>query len=346
MRLDALGYERQFIDHLAPVWLALPASARGDFLVEPALRAYAEGRGLDPIPRARLDVMRGRDVSMNPAANRPALVASYGDTKEARRFGYGPLVFLEHGIGQSYGAQGDAIGSYSGGRDRGDTELFIVPGPDPAARWRAAYPRARVVEVGSPRVDELPRREPGNGPVVAVSFHWPASLTISGYAGTAIGDYGPVLADVAKTWPTIGHAHPKADWPERARRVFAKAGIPFVDSFDEVCRQADIYVCDNSSTIYEFAATGRPVVLLNARDWHRNGPELGLRFWAASHVGLNVSDPSRLVDTIAEGLEDAPSRQVARHDALSLVYSYSSGGARRAADAIVEWLDERRWLAA
>jgi len=347
MTIDALGYERQFIDHLAPVWRRLPDSIRGDFYVEPSLVEYAAGKIAHPIARARLNINRGRMVPPAPRG-RPALVASYGDTKEARRFGYGPLVYLEHGIGQSYGTNSDAAGSYSGGKDRDDTDLFLVPGPDPAARWRAAYPAARVEIVGSPHLDDLPRREASDDPtpVVAVSFHWPASLTISGYAGTAIGDYAPVLADVSRRWTTIGHAHPKGDWPERARRTFDRAGIPFVDSFDEVCRRADIYVCDNSSTIYEFAAMGRPVVLLNARHWHRNGPELGLRFWAASGVGVQVDDPAYLIRAIDYALEDDLVMQRARDDNLAKVYQPRSGGAQLAADAIADWLETRGRVAA
>ena len=342
--LAALGYERQFIDHLAPVWRALPESYRGPFLVEPSLVTYAARLGLAVEGRERLNVNRGREVQSPQSPIGPALVASYGDTKEARRFGYGPLAFIEHGIGQSYGDRNGPAGSaYSGGPDRYDTSLFLVPGCDPAERWRRAYPGARVEVVGSPRLDDLPRRLPGPGPVVAVSFHWPAPLSVSGYAGTAIGDFSTELASLAADprWTVIGHAHPKGDWQARTRRTFERVGIEFTPDFREVCERADVYVCDNSSTIYEFAATDRPVVLMNARHWHRNGPEYGLRFWEAAHVGVHAA-PGSLADAVARALEDRPEDRAARLDALTKVYAYSDGGAARAAEVLVDWMDRQR----
>ena len=59
----------------------------------------------------------------------------------------------------------------------------------------------------------------------------------------------------------LGHQHPnRRDIGEWYRRH----GIEFTADFDEVLRRADVYACDNSSTLYEFASTGRPVVVLNA----------------------------------------------------------------------------------
>lgn len=347
MRLDALGYERQFIDHIAPVWRALPADVRGTFLVEPSLVGYAESRGLVVEGRPRLDVARGEMIAPPASPIGPALVASYGDTKEARRFGYGPLAYIEHGIGQSYGDPRTPLsGSYSGGPDRDDTTLFLVPGPHPAERWRRRYPGARVEVVGSPRLADLPRRAPGPGPVVAFSFHWDAPLSLGGYAGTAVGDFQSELPAIAARWSVIGHAHPKTGWPERMQTMYRRFGIEFVADFEDVCRRADVYVCDNSSTIYEFAATGRPVVLLNARYWHRNGPEYGLRFWAASHVGQNVHSRADLAGAIARALEDRAPDRLMREDALRLVYGRRDDSAYRAATALVEWMDSAAAVAA
>lgn len=340
MTIDAISLESQFLDHLAPVWAALPHSARGRFLVSPDLVERARAKGIDAVaqPRPEHAVLFPPPRHDGP----PMLVASYGDIKEARRLGYGPFAFMEHGAGQTYG---NPNGSYAGGPDRDDNELILVPSETCAAVWRAAYPGARVEVVGCPKLDSLPQREGGGPPVVALSFHWPAPLSISGYAGTALGDYLPVLPDIAHRFHTIGHAHPKGDWPARMQRQYARAGIPYVADFEDVCRQADVYVCDNSSTIFEFAATGRPVVLLNARNWHRKG-SVGLRFWDAAHVGINVDRPADLIAAIEEALEDAPARQTAREDALGLVYGVRSGGAQLAAAAVLSWLAGKERVAA
>lgn len=340
-RLDAIAMERQFVDHLAPLWRALPDATRGRFLVDPSLVEHAAKRGVEAIPQARPPHVPAYPP---PRFDGPrALVASYGDVKEGRRLGYGPFAFLEHGIGQTYGNTGMPNGSYSGGPDRADNTLILVPGPHPAGAWRRAYPGHRVEEVGSPRLDSLPRREPDGLTTVAISFHWPAPMSVSGYAGTAFGDYLPALPALAKAFHVIAHAHPKGDWQAKVRKHTDPLGIEFVPDFEDVCRRADLYVCDNSSTIYEFAATGRPVVLLNAKWWGRKGPELGLRFWEAANVGLNVDRHEDLVDTVRRaltpGTDQMEQMDLADH-LLDKVYTHRFGAAERAAAAIVDWMAE------
>lgn len=336
--MDALAFEPQFLDHLAPVWLACPASARGQFLVDPSLVERARSKGIEAVAQPRPPHVPAMPKPRHDGP--PALVASYGDIKEARRLGYGPFAFLEHGAGQTYPGKN---GSYSGGPDRADNELILVPSETVADMWRKAYPAARVAVVGCPKLDSLPRREGDATPTVALSFHWPAPLSISGYAGTAVGEYAPLFGEVAKRWRTIGHAHPKGDWPKRMQRYYGRAGIPFVAEFEDVCRQADVYVCDNSSTIPEFASTGRPVVLLNARHWSRKG-NIGGRFWDWAHIGINVNRPDELLDAIKNALDDR--WHGPREDALSLVYGLRTNGAAAAATAIGDWLATKVELAA
>lgn len=339
--IDALSCEPQFLDHLAPVWRLLPPSCRGRFLVAPELVERARAKGIDA---EAMDV-RGLQQTPQKPPNRdgmPALIASIGDAKLGRRLGYGPFAFLEHGAGQTYGNDSAAHSSYAGGPDRQDHELVLVPNEYAAGHWRKSYPGIQAEIVGCPKLDDLPRREPGPGPVVALSFHWPAPISISGYAGNALAEFLPALAPLAAAYPgrVIGHSHPKGDWPERMKRHYARAGIPYVAEFEDVCRMADVYVCDNSSTIFEFAATGRPVVLLNARYWKRPyGP--GLRFWDAAHVGINVDRPQDLIAAVEQALIDTPDQQQDREEALQIVYGLRSGGAALAARAVSGWVESR-----
>lgn len=337
MSIDFLGFERQFIDHVAPVWHALP-DVRGRFLTDPSLISHAHYRGIDA---EVVDAQRIRAASDPPKALRmygpQAFVASIGDTKIGRRLGYRRFAFIEHGIGQAYlGGNRAAMRhpSYAGGMDREDTELFLVPNEYSASLWRNAYPTARVEVVGSPRLDDLPARLPGPGPVVAISFHWPAFVAPE--ADTALGHYRNVLPDLAERFTVIGHAHPKGDWPERMKRIYDRYGIEFVRDFDDVLRRADVYVCDNSSSIYEFASTGRPVVVLNAPTYRRN-VEHGLRFWEASFVGVNCDRAEDLVATVERALIDAEIDRDNREESLDIVYAHRSGGAERAAAAVRSW---------
>lgn len=321
--VDVLASEPHFVDHLAPVWHALPDALRGLFMSpEAAVRAHARCRGIEAIPLAR--------------TSGPLLVASYGDVKRGRRAGATTFAYLEHGAGQSYGGdpRSASHGSYAGGRDRDDVRLFLVPNEQAAARWRAAYPAARVAVVGSPKLDSLPAREPGPGPVVALGFHWPCAIAPE--ARTAFPHYQAVLPILRRRFRLIGHGHPR--YLARLRPWYRSVGIEMVDDFEDVLRRADLYVCDNSSTLFEFAATGRPVVVLNA-PWYRRDVRHGLRFWDAATVGLQVDDPSDLAGTIERALADPAEVRAERGRVIASVFHQPvRGAANAAADALVNWL--------
>lgn len=255
-----------------------------------------------------------------------ALTASYADVTRARK-GRLPIVRMHHGAGQSYG---DGKPNYAGGDDHDDVGLFLVPNDHAGARWHARYPAARVEVVGSPRLDDLPQRIPDGQTTVAVTFHWHSG---GNERGNAFGHWRAVLPELARRFHVIGHGHPRnTDLP----RFWKNHGIEHVPDFLDVCRRADVLLFDNTSAGFEFASTGRPVVVLNQPEYRRD-IEIGLRFWSASHVGLNVWPGDDLPTAVAEALEDAPERKAAREDALGIVYAYRTGAAQRAAAAIEDW---------
>jgi hypothetical protein len=259
-----------------------------------------------------------------------ALVASHHDLVKARRH-FRRFILAQHGAGQSYGGdpRSERIADYPGGEDNGDVGLFLVPNEQAAQRWRDAYPAASVAVVGSPRLETLPAREPGPGPVVAVSFHWDAKFCPEGRS--AFREYAPALDRLSQDVRLIGHGHPmRRDLVKFYRRI----GVEYVPSFDDVCRRADVYVCDNSSTIFEFAASGRPVVLLNSQRFRRDVSH-GLRFWDAADVGLQVNSPDELAAGIQNVLDCDSWGQDAREIVLSQVYPVRT--AQAAADAITDW---------
>lgn len=343
MPLDCVALEPQFVDHAAPVWRLLPPQHRGRFLTTPELLERAQRRGVEA-EAIDAEALRRRSLppKANPGPGPAAFVVSIGDTKVARRLGYRRFAFMEHGAGQAYIGDSDAVAqrhpSYAGGVDREDVELFLVPNEYSAALWRRAYPGARVDVVGCPKLEDLNQlaaeRVESDRPVVAISFHWPAFTCDE--AGSAIGHYLPALPALAAAYQVIGHAHPKADWHARMARHYRRAGIPFVEDFADVVRQADVYVCDNSSTIFEFAATGRPVVVLNDPKFRRNVNHGG-RFWDWATVGIQVDQPDELVAGVRRALEDPPEVRAERERVLELVYPVRQGAAPAAA-AIVDWL--------
>jgi hypothetical protein len=316
--IDVFASAPWYVDHLAPIWLALPPESRGTFHVSP--RAVPAARGLPGFaPRP-----------LTGDARRPVLVTSYGDLRAARMVGRTRIALGQHGAGQSYSTDHPA---YPGGRNQGDASLFLVPNDTAASRTRRAYPKARVEVVGCPKLDTLAARVPSDGPVIAFSFHWDGP-NIAPEMQSAWQHYRAIVPVIAQHFAVIGHAHPRA--MGKVERWYRSARIEVVPSFCDILRRADVYVCDNSSSLFEFAATGRPVVALNSPAFRRD-VEHGLRFWAASGVGVNVDRPSRLAEAITLAIEDPPEVRAAREAALDIVYRPRSGGASLAASALMDW---------
>lgn len=261
------------------------------------------------------------------------LVASYRDLRAVRPSRKSshprPIALLEHGIGQSYSNRHP---SYPGGRERDAVGLFLSPNARAGAADRAAYPAARVEVVGSPRLDGLLHREGRAGRVVATTFHWDS--LVAPETRSSFDEYATAVVELAQRFEVIGHAHPRA--AHQLAPWYARVGIPFVRDFADVCRRADLLVADNTSALYEFASTGRPVVVLNARGYRRN-VEHGLRFWEAV-PGVQVDRPAQLLDAIERAFELQPEDVAMREAALDVAYSARSGAAERAAAAIADWL--------
>jgi hypothetical protein len=321
-RIDAIATEGHFVDHITPVWLAIPEEHRGTFYI----RSHIGERA---IPGA----VRGDP----PKSGRPTLVASAGDLKRSYNLGR-PTAIMEHGCGQSFGGgpKPKNHSSYAGGLGR-PAQLFLHPGPHPAARDHAQYPDARIEVVGCPKLDSLPRKpERDAKPVVAIAFHWDCKICME--TRWALVDPGfqravPALAAM-QDWTVIGHGHPRAR--ERFARWFARQGVEFVATFEEVCRRADVYVNDASSTLFEFASTGRPVVAMNA-SCYRKSINHGLRFWEAATVGVQVGPNDDMIAAVRKALADSSAQQKAREKALDLVYAYRDGAAERAAAVLMDW---------
>lgn len=349
MSVDFYASEPWYLDHLAATWLALSPDVRGRFFVGQRGAERAAQWGI-----ARSDLRPGR-----PGRGQGlVVVASHRDLRVCRGR---PIVLSEHGAGQVYS---DSHPAYAGGADRGDVVLFLCVNESVAERNRATYPDTPAEVVGCPKLDRYHsegRATPsgrsvpigrgpqgtvasGHGPdapTVAFSWHWDYDLVPEGRS--AFPHYRLAVADLARgPWKLLGHSHPRC-W-RQMRRFYVSVGIEPVRDFDEVARRADVYVCDNSSTIYEFAATGRPVVLLNA-PWYRRDVEHGLRFWDQASVGIQVDEPEALEAGIARALEDPPDVAQARTMAVAETYgvldSHAADRAARAIEAAAQREEER-----
>lgn len=261
------------------------------------------------------------------AGERPrAIVAGWIDLRRVRSV---PVCMMEHGAGQSY--EGVSHGSYAGGDGRDKVSLFLYPHERVLERNAGRYVEAAHRVVGCPRLDvlwELRRARDGlrDGDTVAVSFHW--RCIIAPEAGTAVDEWKEEVERLVRSGVRVlGHGHPRimdelAPWWE-------SLGVEVVYDWGEVVRRADVFVCDNSSALFEAAAVGLPVVVLNSARWRRD-VDHGLRFWECSEVGPNLWPG----DSLLEGIEAAYGWDAG--DLLNRVYRFVPDGSRAATRAAVE----------
>ncbi|MBI2835080.1 MAG: CDP-glycerol glycerophosphotransferase family protein [Acidobacteria bacterium] len=334
MRIDFVARESHYVDHLAPVYLALPEEYRGAFYTRIGLLAYASQRGI----MGRAHRSQRRLIRLLARRATAVVTTGYNDLRLSSRSGR-PQIYNNHGAGFTYGTNHP---SYAGSRrGRGRVVLFLTPSESTAAVERRALPHVPAVAVGCPKLDAWhrllldPRQEPSGAdpPVVAVSFHFNARRIPE--TRWALPHYRHALADLAANFAIIGHAHPRARG--RLRRVYDEFGIRYVPDFDSVLAEADVYVCDTSSTLYEFASLDRPVVVLNA-PWYRRDRNFtgNPRFWQYADVGVQCDHPRALVDAVHRAVEDAPAQREARRRAVAAVYAVRDGtAAARAASAIM-----------
>lgn len=337
MPIDFVARAPHFIDHLAPIFAALPSSHRGLFFTKRSLRNYATCKGI----YARACSNRARLSEILAQRKGPLVTSSYGELRLAnltRR----PQIFLNHGAGFRYAGDFPGFAGSMAGRER--VALFLSPSSQSAQLEKEACPWADAVAVGCPKLDVWHRRarigwrkRSGQRPTVVVSFHFDAGPVPE--MRSALPHYRSGLRALANDFDVIGHGHPR--WRSSLSRIFGESGIRFEPSFERVLEIADVYICDNSSTTFEFASTDRPVILLNApwyrKFWtHPGNP----RFWEHADVGLQCDAPEDLPALISAAIEDPPALRSARRKAVESVYAYRDGRATaRAVKAILETAD-------
>lgn len=342
--IDFYAVEPHFIDHLAPIWLAMPESSRGVFATGTPRHHFT------PEDLAKRAAAHGIELGTLGTHDRPTVVAANGDMNRVRKAGRKRIALVEHGTGQSFGGDREPAvarhSSYPGGDNR-PASLFLSPNAHAASRDGKAYPKARVEMVGCAKLDAAPPRRPREAkPVVAVSFHWEATVCPETRSGWR--EFRRLLPFLAAqdAFTVIGHGHPRI--LDEFVPHYRQHRIEVVRDFAEVLARADVYVNEGSSTLYEAAAAGLNVVVLNP-SFFRPTVRHGLRFYDAADVGPNVrarnsvdtSLPRKTLEAIAAAIAGGAEISAKREAALDIMYAYRTGAAARAADAIVDWSTDR-----
>lgn len=319
MPIDFFARRSHYVDHMLPVWNALDENDRGLFHTP----------GDQRVPRG----------------SNPMLVAGVADLQvvqpvsSKRKF-----IFMEHGVGITYGAHQSYAG---GGGLRRKVDLFLAPNEIVREKTERAIPGVKQVVIGTPKLDRFAvpgwregRRQKAEGgkPVVAISFHWDGHR-VQPEAGNALKHFQKILPALARCdeFQLIGHGHPRLI--EQLIPIYNSMGIMAVRDFDEVMERADLYVCDNSSTIYEFCVTGKPVVIMNAPQYRRN-VHWGIRFWDYTDIGPMVDEPEELVSAIRCQVSGEGGRQYAEAQARAVrdLYPFLGESANRAAAVLREFI--------
>lgn len=306
MRVDFLATAGHFLDHVIPVWEALPPEARGNIFT----------KGAPNRPTGNLTV-----------------VSSVGDL---RKLGGSPSVYMEHGSGYSYTfPHGRLHPSYAGSPERPGVVLFLNVNEQVHDLNRKTHPNIPGKIVGSPKLDKWVgfSKDRDDPPTAVYSTHWACKVVPE--AGSAHKEFRWALRpkNFVEDFEWRGHAHPRG-WG-LVKSDYERFGIPKIRNFDRVMEVGDVYVADTTSTLYEFAFTGRPVVCLNA-SFYRRDVSHGIRFW--DYVpGLQVDRWQDVNDAVIRSLQGEG--EELRKKAVDFVYPIQDGSsAALAAAAIAEML--------
>lgn len=272
--------------------------------------------------------------------NTVAVVCSISDYRRAQRIC--PRVILcEHGAGQSYSNRHP---SYVGGQGRGSAVAFLVPNEQARDRSLKYYPLTPCYVVGCPKLDKWAgfRPRPNPKPLVVVSFH--CDLFVTQETRTSFIEYANPLARLKNQaeYELAVHCHPRIR--PKVEQWATAHKVRFIKEFNEVMQVADLYCIDNSSTLFEFAATDRPVVVINPKLYRRHINH-GLRFWDCAKVGVNCDSPEELHSSILLALSDTPEQKALRQSITEKVYAVPMGQSLAAAkDAIFATVERLKYM--
>jgi len=318
-KIDFIASEVHFFDHICEIWKALPVECKGVFYVPVQIRDYAKGKGV----QTELLCEGFKD-------SRLCLVASWGNYRD---FTCGEVVFMEHGIGHVYG---DKHPSYAGGLGKDRVVLFLNQHELSLRRNKESYPDVRGEIIGTPKMDLYQNVEIRHGNRVCLSFHW--DCFVSPESRSAFEYYRKYIYALrrVKGIELVMHGHPRqyGAWQKKIKQY----GVPFIEDFDEVLRECDVYVNDNSSTMYEFASLGKPIVILNCPHYRRT-VRTGIRFWEYL-CGVQVNYPHELNKTVLRAVNEPDEFKNERDLMRKELYPYFGVSSLRARDVLVDFLSE------
>lgn len=307
MKIDFLSKEPHHQDHARAIYDNLPVGYQGVFTDK-----------------------------IEDCQNRVIAVFAYGDLREVSRVGK-KAVFCDHGVGMFYD---NGHPSYAGSTvDRECVALRLSPNEIHAKKEREVL-NCPVEVIGVPKMDKWANykrpQKVRSKKTVVVSFHWDCHVVPE--TRSAWKYFVNALPELKQKYNLYGHSHPRI-W-RTMNSVYRGLGIRTMESFDEVMKNADVYVCDNSSTIFEFAFTKRPVVLLNSPLYRKDvSYEGNPRFWKFADIGPQVNKPTELGNAIEDAFKNKEAYRQRIDEAVRGVFVFEDGkSTQRAVEVITNFL--------
>jgi hypothetical protein len=265
------------------------------------------------------------------------MVFSYGDLRYVDEMKNKGIIFCEHGAGFYYSDLTHP--SYAGStKNRNRVILRLSPNETHAQKERETLD-CPVEVIGIPKLDKFANRNwyvGKNKPTIAFSFHF--DCFVCPETRSSFNYFKNKIPELARTFNIIGHAHPRL--MPTAKDFYYKNRIKVEEDFENVIEKADVYICDNSSTIYEFLITEKPVVLLNPPFYRREIEHAGNpRFWKHSDVGPLCDRPEDLEKCIWDAIHNREKYLPAIRRANKAVLTFTDGKcAERASEIVKKYL--------
>lgn len=236
-----------------------------------------------------------------------------------------PIIYMEHGCGlQAHREEKKKL-------VHAKADLILSPNQLVARTW---LPQRRAQIIGTPKLDALLRIPAPEDGTIAFSFHW------SGL-GHNMRNYEGAIRELAKTHKLVGHSHPRI--ARHASLFYSKIGIEYIPSFEEVVKRADVYCCDHSSTIYEWAALGRKVVVLRRDNGKHMVYSSGLLYDYMDNIGARADwNTLQHIDRLLKEYRntDVMSQQEYDNAIVHALFPYLGHSVERAEEVIATWIHD------
>lgn len=226
--------------------------------------------------------LRSRGVEVAEGKGDITLTAARYDVQQV----HGPTVLVEHGAGQTYLINGQPVDAGSTGKVsdiHSHVVLYVGPNRRACQIMREWLPNALLI-VASPLVEWM-RQQPRNPSTVVFATHWPSPLAASvPDAGTSWPESAYILKALK---PDIAHCHPRMVGRFLRDLHHHQIDTLYVDVWDQIWPTARLLVVDNSSILWEAAAVGVDVAVIQPSHWTGRH---GLRFGVEADPLIRVSE--------------------------------------------------------